>query len=121
MEEQRQSFKCPLVQHDACHFPRAVVAAKLRAHGIHHSVVHRETQSNFGVVLSLWDRLHRTLRLNVPQQQVEIGVPAYPDAAAQTVHHLLTMPADPLHPWARPDGSIPNRPLPTAPLDELAG
>lgn len=91
-----------------------------RTHGIHHSVVHRETQSNYGVVLSLWDRLHRTLRLNVPQQEVEIGVPAYPDAAAQTVRHLLTMPTDPLRPWARPDGAIPNRPAAAAPLDKLA-
>ena len=80
-----------------------------RAHGIHHSQVERETQSNFGVVLTLWDRLHRTLRLNVPQQQVVIGVPAYPDPAAQTVARLLVLPLAPLQPWARPDGSVPTR------------
>jgi hypothetical protein len=48
-----------------------------RAHGIHHSVVHRETQSNFGVGLTLWDRLHQTLRLNVPQAKVTIGAPLF--------------------------------------------
>jgi len=91
-----------------------------RAHGIHHSVVQRETQSNFGVVLSLWDRLHGTLRLNVPQQQVTIGVPAYPDPAEETMLHLLKMPAAPHRPWARPDGSVPERAPQPRPLDELA-
>jgi sterol desaturase/sphingolipid hydroxylase (fatty acid hydroxylase superfamily) len=80
-----------------------------RAHGIHHSVVHRETQSNFGVVLSLWDYLHCTLRLNVPQAAITIGVPAYPDPAAQTVGRLLALPLAPPELWARPDGSVPKR------------
>lgn len=86
-----------------------------RAHGIHHSVVHRESQSNFGVVLTLWDRLHRTLRLNVPQQAITIGVPAYPDPARQTVAQLLRLPLAPLEPWARPDGPVPERPGPAGP------
>ncbi len=91
-----------------------------RAHGIHHSQVQRETDSNFGVVLTLWDRLHRTLRLNVPQQRVCIGVPAYPDPAAQTVARLLALPLAPLRPWARPDGSVPTRPAPAGPQTALA-
>lgn len=90
-----------------------------RMHGIHHSVVQRETDSNFGVMLTLWDRLHRTLRLNVAQQEVTIGVPAYPHAAAQTVLHLLALPLQPQKPWARPDGSVPDRPTPAAPLQQL--
>jgi len=90
-----------------------------RTHGIHHSQVQRETDSNFGVVLTLWDRLHRTLRLNVPQQALTIGVPAYPEAARQTVARLLALPLAPLRPWARPDGSVPGRPAPTGPLHEL--
>lgn len=117
---------CTAFHHSNTRLPLAVerpLAACMitpRAHGIHHSVVHRETQSNFGVVLSLWDRLHRTLRLNVPQQEVEIGVPAYPNADRQTVRHLLTMPIEPLRPWARPDGAVPARPLPPPPCDQLA-
>ena len=91
-----------------------------RAHGIHHSVVHRETQSNFGVVLTLWDRLHRTLRLNVPQQEVTIGVPAYPDPAEETVLHLLQMPLAPARPWARPDGTVPERAAQPGQLGYLA-
>ena len=90
-----------------------------RAHGIHHSVVHRESQSNFGVVLTLWDRLHRTLRLNVPQQALTIGVPAYPDARHQTLAHLLALPLAPPEPWARPDGTVPERPSSTEPLLKL--
>ncbi|QJX48519.1 sterol desaturase family protein [Hymenobacter taeanensis] len=91
-----------------------------RAHGIHHSVVHRETQSNFGVGLTLWDRLHHTLRLNVPQQQITIGTPAFPDADAQTIKDLLRLPLAPLRPWVRPDGTVPTRPEPISPLHQLA-
>ncbi|WP_324671841.1 sterol desaturase family protein [Hymenobacter sp. GOD-10R] len=91
-----------------------------RAHGIHHSVVHRETQSNFGVVLTLWDRLHQTLRLNVPQQELTIGVPAYPDPAEETVMHLLELPLAPHRPWARPDGSEPERASQPGAVSQLA-
>lgn len=48
-----------------------------RMHGIHHSQVRAETDSNFSVVFSFWDRLHRSLRLNVAQEQIKIGVPGY--------------------------------------------
>ncbi len=117
---------CTAFQHSNWRLPLAVERplARLlitpRAHGIHHSQVQRETDSNFGVVLSLWDYLHRTLRLNVPQAEVTIGVPAYPDPAAQAVPRLLALPLAPLRPWARPDGSVPTRPLPPTPLTTLA-
>lgn len=91
-----------------------------RAHGIHHSVVREQTQSNFGVVLMLWDVLHRTRRLNVPQQSITIGVPAYPHANLQTVPHLLALPLAPLEPWARPDGSVPAPTAAVGKLSELA-
>jgi sterol desaturase/sphingolipid hydroxylase (fatty acid hydroxylase superfamily) len=48
-----------------------------RMHGIHHSTVRGEREANWSSGLTLWDRLHGTLRLNVPQSQIEIGVPAY--------------------------------------------
>ncbi len=47
-----------------------------RMHGIHHSQIKDETNSNFSTVLPWWDWLHRSLRLNVPQDQIKIGVPA---------------------------------------------
>lgn len=37
-----------------------------RMHGIHHPQVREETNSNYSAILPWWDRLHRTLRLNVP-------------------------------------------------------
>jgi sterol desaturase/sphingolipid hydroxylase (fatty acid hydroxylase superfamily) len=91
-----------------------------RAHGIHHSMVREQTQSNFGVVLMLWDALHRTRRLNVPQQSVTIGVPAYPHAALQTVPHLLALPLAPPEPWVRPNGSVPLPAQAVGALSELA-
>jgi sterol desaturase/sphingolipid hydroxylase (fatty acid hydroxylase superfamily) len=48
-----------------------------RMHGIHHSTVRGERDANWSSGLTLWDRLHGTLRLNVPQAEIEIGVPAY--------------------------------------------
>jgi sterol desaturase/sphingolipid hydroxylase (fatty acid hydroxylase superfamily) len=63
-----------------------------RAHGIHHSIVARETNSNYSNFLMLWDRLHRTLRLNVRQDEIIIGVPDYRDARELNLISLLLMP-----------------------------
>jgi len=37
-----------------------------RMHGIHHSIASDEVNSNWSSGLSFWDRLHGTLRLDVP-------------------------------------------------------
>lgn len=63
-----------------------------RMHGIHHSQVRDETNSNYSVVFSWWDRLHRTLGLNVPQSAIVIGVPAYSDPADNTLWNALLLP-----------------------------
>jgi hypothetical protein len=55
----------------------ARVVVTPRMHGIHHSIVERETDSNWGTIFSLPDYLHRTVRLNVPQQAIDIGIPAF--------------------------------------------
>jgi sterol desaturase/sphingolipid hydroxylase (fatty acid hydroxylase superfamily) len=79
-------------------------------HGIHHSVVHRETDSNYSNLFNLWDRLHGTLRLNVGQDQITIGVPAYRDARELTVVGLLLLPfRRQREDWRLPDGSVPER------------
>lgn len=70
-----------------------------RMHGIHHSVIKEETDSNYSVILSVWDRLHQTLRLNVPQQQVETGVPSYNDPDELTIGFLLKLPFKNVRPW----------------------
>jgi len=92
-----------------------------RMHGIHHSQVEREASSNYSVVLSLWDRLHRTLRLNVPQRAIEVGVPAHATAADQRLAFLLTLPFRRQRDhWRRPDGTVPSRGELPGPIDELA-
>jgi sterol desaturase/sphingolipid hydroxylase (fatty acid hydroxylase superfamily) len=48
-----------------------------RMHGIHHSTVREETNSNWSSGLTLWDRLHGTLNLGILHQEITIGVPAY--------------------------------------------
>jgi hypothetical protein len=48
-----------------------------RTHGVHHSRSAEHTGSNYGVVLSLWDRLHATLAPHADAENVCIGVPAF--------------------------------------------
>lgn len=63
-----------------------------RMHGIHHSQIQTETNANFSVVFPWWDRLHHTLRLNIPQSLIVIGVPAYDRAEDNQVANLLLLP-----------------------------
>src|SRR5215471_17033509 len=63
-----------------------------RMHGIHHSIVERETNSNWSSGLTIWDWLHGTLRLNVPQAEVTIGVPAFQEQRAVTLPRILALP-----------------------------
>jgi sterol desaturase/sphingolipid hydroxylase (fatty acid hydroxylase superfamily) len=63
-----------------------------RMHGIHHSVLEEETNSNWSSGLTVWDRLHGTLRLDVPQDEVVIGVPAYRDPEEVGLAEVLGMP-----------------------------
>jgi sterol desaturase/sphingolipid hydroxylase (fatty acid hydroxylase superfamily) len=63
-----------------------------RMHGIHHSIVKEETNSNWSSGLTVWDRLHGTLRLNVPQGEIVIGVPAYREAEEVELPKVLMMP-----------------------------
>lgn len=63
-----------------------------RMHGIHHSQIQAETNSNYSVVFPWWDRLHRTLRLNIPQVKIAIGVPAYANPEDNRVDTVLLMP-----------------------------
>src|SRR5438105_408251 len=72
--------------------PLSRVLVTPRMHGIHHSVVREETDSNWSSGLTLWDWLHGTLRLNVPQDEITIGVPAYRDPEEVTLPKILVMP-----------------------------
>jgi len=84
-----------------------------RMHGIHHSVVKSESRSNYGRLLRIWDLLHGTLRLNVPQKEVLIGVAGYLGPGDSDLGHLLLMPfAEQRDYWRLPDGTWPERQLP---------
>ena len=77
-----------------------------RMHGIHHSQVRDETNSNYSVVLPWWDWLHRTLRLNVPQHRIVIGVPGYAEPEDNRLWPLLAMPFRRQRAyWTRSDGN----------------
>ncbi|MBA4147656.1 MAG: sterol desaturase family protein [Verrucomicrobia bacterium] len=81
-----------------------------RMHGIHHSQVRPETNSNYGVVFPWWDRLHRTLGLNIPQSKIEIGVPGYSSPDDNTLWRTMIMPFIKQRDyWSKPDGSRTSR------------
>lgn len=62
-----------------------------RMHGIHHSQIMEETNSNYGVIFSFWDKLHSTLKLNIPQKLINIGVPGYNLADDNSLKNVLIM------------------------------
>jgi sterol desaturase/sphingolipid hydroxylase (fatty acid hydroxylase superfamily) len=85
-----------------------------RMHGIHHSIVDEETSSNWSSGLTIWDWLHGTLRLNIPQQEITIGVPAIRSPAEVKLPKMLAMPfQQQLAWWELPDGTRPSRLVPT--------
>jgi sterol desaturase/sphingolipid hydroxylase (fatty acid hydroxylase superfamily) len=63
-----------------------------RMHGIHHSKQIREANSNYSVIFRWWDRLHRTLVLDVHQQDIDIGVFGYSAEDDNRLQVLLVMP-----------------------------
>ncbi len=90
-----------------------------RMHGIHHSIVERETNSNWGTIFCWWDKLHRTLRRDIPQDEITIGVPAYRDDNELTLGRLWLLPFRRQRDyWRLPDGDRPERAPRTT--DELA-
>lgn len=85
---------CVLFQHSNLRLPLSLERALVpfvvtpRMHGIHHSKVPEETDSNWSSLLSIWDRLHGTLRLDVPQSAITIGLP-------EAARAQLAPPSDP--------------------------
>jgi sterol desaturase/sphingolipid hydroxylase (fatty acid hydroxylase superfamily) len=81
-----------------------------RMHGIHHSQVRRETNSNYGVVFCWWDKLHRTIGLNIPQSKIEIGIAGYSLPHDNRLWNALTLPFRKQRDyWSKPDGTVPER------------
>lgn len=63
-----------------------------RLHGIHHSMVAEETHSNFSSGLTIWDMIHGTIRTDVHQHRITIGVPDFREPQQLRLLTLLTMP-----------------------------
>ncbi len=92
-----------------------------RLHGIHHSMVRDETDSNWSSGLTLWDWLHGTLKLNVPQQAITIGVPAYRQTEDVSFCKIIAMPFGTQPPiWQLPGDGEPEREALAVPDHQLA-
>ena len=77
-----------------------------RMHGIHHSLVREDTNSNWSSGLTIWDWLHGTLRPGVPHNAITVGVPAWQDPADVTLPRMLALPFRPQKPdWQAPASS----------------
>jgi len=72
--------------------PLVRVIVTPRMHGIHHSIRSEEVDANYSSLLSVWDRLHGSLKLNVRQQSITIGVAGFLDARDVTLAESLTLP-----------------------------
>lgn len=73
-----------------------------RMHGLHHSVVEEETNSNYSTIFCWWDRLNGSFRMITETHSVTIGVPAYHDPASQGIVRLLLLPFERQRPyWKR--------------------
>lgn len=81
-----------------------------RMHGIHHSAVRGETNSNYSVIFRWWDAIHRSLRLGVHQAEITIGVPGYQEPGDNGLWHLICLPFRKQRGyWRFSDGSVPER------------
>ncbi len=89
-------------------FGKFVVTPRL--HGIHHSSVRSETDSNWSSGLSVWDRLHKTFKKDVSHDEIVIGVPAYQNPSDVTLPKILPLPFEKQKDdWQLPEAREPER------------
>jgi sterol desaturase/sphingolipid hydroxylase (fatty acid hydroxylase superfamily) len=63
-----------------------------RLHGIHHSTDGDEMNTNYSSLLSWWDDLHGSLRRDVPQASITIGVEGFSEPEQVTLVKSLSLP-----------------------------
>lgn len=63
-----------------------------RLHGIHHSAKESEMNSNWSSGLTVWDLLHGTLRNDIPQTEIIIGVEEYQSVESVSLPKMLAEP-----------------------------
>jgi sterol desaturase/sphingolipid hydroxylase (fatty acid hydroxylase superfamily) len=63
-------------------------------HRVHHSIVARETNSNFGFNLPWWDRLFGTYRAQpeAGHERMTLGLPQFRDPKELRIDRLLVQP-----------------------------
>ncbi len=95
-------FSSVLLHHSNVRLPErlerhlALLFVTPRMHGIHHSRVRSERDSNWASgFTSLWDHLHGTFRLDVPQANIAIGLEGCSAPAADRLLPLLRLPFQP--------------------------
>lgn len=78
-----------------------------RLHGIHHSIIREETDSNWSSGLTIWDRLHGTLRSGAAQEEIIIGVPAYQNPQEVVLPEILRLPFEKQkNDWQLPEADL---------------
>ena len=91
-------FLCILFHHSNVRLPLewerklARILVTPRLHGIHHSIAPDEVNSNWSSGLSIWDWLHATLRTEVPQNKITIGVAGFLHDNQVTLGKSVTLP-----------------------------
>lgn len=63
-----------------------------RMHGIHHSIEHADVNANWSSGLAVWDWLHGTLKLDVPQRSITVGVRSFEDPERVTLPQMVILP-----------------------------
>ncbi|MBI5149916.1 MAG: sterol desaturase family protein [Candidatus Omnitrophica bacterium] len=61
-------------------------------HRIHHSDIRRETDSNYGTIFSIWDRLFATFTKDTDSQKLHFGLKEFQDSKELTLPKLIIMP-----------------------------
>jgi sterol desaturase/sphingolipid hydroxylase (fatty acid hydroxylase superfamily) len=79
-----------------------------RLHGIHHSIIRAETDSNWSSGLTIWDKIHGTFRDDVAPDEIIIGVPAYQNPDELTLTKILPLPFEEQKNDWRPAMLLPN-------------
>lgn len=61
-------------------------------HKVHHSDFYKETNSNYGSVLSIWDRLFGTFNGRYDSEHINIGLANFRDEKSQTLSGFMLIP-----------------------------
>jgi sterol desaturase/sphingolipid hydroxylase (fatty acid hydroxylase superfamily) len=70
----------------------AMVIMTPRLHGIHHSAAPDELSSNWSSGLTVWDWLHGTLRTDVRQDEIRIGIEGFERPEQVQLPEILALP-----------------------------